>query len=348
MGGGGRDIIQTCSYEMNYPESKKILEEIKKAKKILVNCHRSPDPDSVGSVLAMRLVLENMGKEVVVICPSKPISKQTNYLSGYDQINLGVDFNNFDFSKYDLFITLDTPNTILMTGKGGNKVPKIKTIVIDHHHLSSLNGFIKLVEEKATSVGEMLYGIFEDWGIKVDKGMAECLLTSIIGDTGVLAYPNVTLETLSIASALMRLGADKNMIVEKIYRSEDFELLKFWSVILSKMEIDKDHKFVYSFMSYGEYKKFSHLDDAKSKAASLFAPIVEGTDFGFVGIEERVKQLTVSFRGRTDFDTSKIAKELGGGGHKASSAVIIEGLPFEKAVEKVLDTARKVVNEKKN
>ena len=37
---------------MNYKESAKILEEIKRAKYILVNCHRNPDPDSVASALA--------------------------------------------------------------------------------------------------------------------------------------------------------------------------------------------------------------------------------------------------------------------------------------------------------
>ena len=39
---------------MNYPESQLILEEIKKANKVLLNCHRSPDSDSIGSTLAMR------------------------------------------------------------------------------------------------------------------------------------------------------------------------------------------------------------------------------------------------------------------------------------------------------
>lgn len=326
---------------MNYPESKQILEEIKKAKKILLNCHRGPDPDGIGSTLGMRLVLKAMDKEVNVICPSSPISRQASYLVGYSEINLGVNFASYDFFRYDLFITLDTPNISLMTGKDGGKMPDIKTIVIDHHHLSTLFGDIALVDENATSVGEMLYDVFEDWGIFLNKDIAECLLTSIIGDTGAFAYPNVTPKTLSVAAKLMELGADKNMIVDRIYRSEDFEMIKFWSAILSKMEIDRDHKFVYSFMSHDEYKKFSNLDDAKSKAASLFAPIVEGTDFGFIGIEEKPKYMTISFRGRTDFDTSKIAKELGGGGHKVSSATKIEGLPFEKAVEKVLRVARK-------
>ena len=54
---------------MNYKESSEILKEIKKAKKILINCHRSPDPDSVGSALAMRKVLADMDKSVEVVCP---------------------------------------------------------------------------------------------------------------------------------------------------------------------------------------------------------------------------------------------------------------------------------------
>jgi nanoRNase/pAp phosphatase (c-di-AMP/oligoRNAs hydrolase) len=45
---------------MNYSESQTILEEIKKAKKILLNCHRGPDPDGIGSTMAMKTVLEGM------------------------------------------------------------------------------------------------------------------------------------------------------------------------------------------------------------------------------------------------------------------------------------------------
>jgi len=326
---------------MNYKESAEILEEVKKAKKILLNCHRGPDPDGVGSTLAMKLVLERMGKDVEVICPSKPISKQSDFLKGFSEIQLGVSFGNFDFSSFDLFITLDTPNLSLLVGKDDVKAPDIKTIVIDHHHLSTLSGLIRLVDEDATSVGEVLYDVFEDWGVDLNKYIAECLLTSIIGDTGAFAYPNVTPKTLIVASRLMNLGADKNMIADKIYRSESFDMLKFWSAILSKMEIDRDHKFIYSFMSHEEFKKFGGLDDAKAKSASLFAPIVEGTDFGFIGIEEKPRYMTVSFRGRTNFDTSAIAKDLGGGGHKVSSATKIEGLLFEEAVEKILAAARK-------
>jgi phosphoesterase RecJ-like protein len=326
---------------MNYNQSGEILEEIKKADKILLNCHRGPDPDGIGCTLAMKIVLESMGKTVDIICPSKVISKQTNFLKGYGNIKLGINFDSYDFSQYDLFITLDTPNLQLLTGKDGSKVPDIKTIVIDHHCISTLEGSIKLRDEKATSVGEMLYLLFKDWNVEVDKNIAECIMTSIIGDTGAFAYPNTTSQTLKIAAELMDLGVDKDMIVNKIYRDEDFQMIKFWCEVLSRMQIDEEHNFVYSMIPYEIYKDFAKLDDAKAKAASLFAPIVSGTDFGFIGVEETPKFITISFRGRTDFDTSQIAKELGGGGHKVASAAKFEGIPFNEVVEKVLAVARK-------
>lgn len=326
---------------MNYEKSQEILEEIKKANRILINCHRGPDPDGIGSTMALKAVLEEIGKTVDVICPSKVISKQTTFLNGYDDIKLGIDFNSFDFSQYDLFITLDTPNLSLLTGKEWSAAPNIRTIVIDHHYISTLNGDVELKDEKATSVGEMLYLIFKDWEVDIDKNIAECIVTSIIGDTGALAYPNTTSQTLRIVAELIDIGVDKDMIVNKIYRNEDFQMIKFWSEVLSRMEIDREHNFVYSMIPYDIYKEYSKLDDAKAKAASLFGPIVTDTDFGFIGVEESPKFITVSFRGRTDFDTSQIAKELGGGGHKVASAVKFEGISFEEARKRVLEVSRK-------
>jgi len=326
---------------MNYPESATILEEIKKANKILLNCHFSADPDGIGCTLAMKLVLEGMGKEVTVICPSKSLSKQTDYLKGYSDINLGVNFYGYDFSKYDLFIILDTSDTNILTGKDDVLEVKIPVIVFDHHRTFDLKNNIKILDQDASSVGEILYRVFQDWGIDCGKDTANCLLTAVIGDTGTFSYPGAGERTLRAGADLISLGADKTMISDRIYRAEDFRILKFWSETLARAEIDREHHFVWSAVPYKSFEQCSDLPAVKSKTAALFAPIVDGTDFGFILIEERPDYISVSFRGRTDFDTSKIAEELGGGGHPVASAVRFENMPFDEAVEKVLEAARK-------
>lgn len=326
---------------MNYPESQKILEEIKKAKRILVNCHRSPDPDGIGSALALKLVLEQMGKEVEIICPSGQVDKRINFLKGFDEIKTGINFSKFDYTKFNLFITLDSASWDMVTGKNEIFMPQVPIVNIDHHITNKNYGSINLVDTGASSVCELLFSLFENWIVEMDVKIATCLLTGIIADTGAFSYPNTTAKTLGIAQKLIEVGVDKNKIILRLYRSEDLNMLRFWGEVLQKMEIDKDYKFIWSAISHDVYKRYGMPEYGKESAASSFAPIVDGTDFGLIAVEEDTERLFISFRSRTGFDVSPIAEELGGGGHKAAAGAKIVGLPFDKAVEKVLGVARK-------
>ena len=333
---------------MNYPESQKILKEIKKAKRILVNCHRSPDPDGIGSALALKLVLEQMGKEVEIICPSGQVDKRINFLKGFDEIKTGINFSKFDYTKFDLFITLDSASWDMVTGKKDVAVPRMFIVNIDHHITNTSFGKINLIDREASSVSELLFSLFENWPVEMDVEIATCLLTGIIADTGAFAYPNTTSGTLDVVKKLIGTGVDKNEIILRIYRSENLNMLRFWGEVLQKMEIDKDCRFVWSAIPHDVYKRYGMPEYGKEGAASSFAPIVDGTDFGLIAVEEDTGRLFISFRSRTGFDTSKIALALGGGGHVFASGAKIEGIPFDQAVTKLLETVRRVVDENKS
>lgn len=322
---------------MNYKESAKILEEIKKAKRILVNCHRGPDSDSVGSALALSGVLKGMGKEVLVICPSD-IPAHLSFLGRADTIRR-VNFSTFDFSDYDLFFVIDSSTYTMATGVKDSAMPKVEMVVIDHHFSNEKFGRINLVDAKITSTGELLYRVFEDWGAAIDKETGECLLTGIIGDTGSFQYQNVGQETLRIAASLMDLGADKDKIIYNIYRNIDFKEVKMWGKFIESMKIEDN--FIWSAIPLSTYKDFGEYPYAKEDVANLFFPVVKETDFGIVMVETSDKVLSVSFRSRSGFDVSKIAEEVGGGGHKPAAGARIEGLPFDQAVDKILAAARK-------
>ena len=328
---------------MNYKESKKILEEIKKAKRILVNCHRSPDSDAVGSALALSGILGNMGKEVLIICPGE-VPEDLKFLNGSDKIKR-VDFANFNFSDYDLFLVIDSSSYNMVSGSKGLPQPDIPLIVIDHHFSNDNFGDINLVDDSITSTGELLFRLFEDWGVEIDKDAAEGLLTGMIGDTGSFQYQNVGEATLTVAAKLMRLGADKDKIIYNIYRNVSFAEVKIWGKIIENMQIDLKHRFIWSAVSVLDYKDFVG-ESVKEDAANLFFPIVKDTDFGMIMEERSDGVLSVSFRSRSNFDVSQIAREVGGGGHKAAAGARIEGMDFDEAVEKVLAATRKYANKK--
>jgi phosphoesterase RecJ-like protein len=329
---------------MNYQESIHILEEIEKAENILINCHRGPDPDSIGSALAIYRVLKNMGKKAEIICSSRELYESINYLTDYKNIQKNVDFSTFDFSKFDLFITLDSSSWDMVSGYKKSQIPKIKIINIDHHLTSTRYGYINLIDENVTSTGELLYRVIKDLEIEIDPIVANCLMTAIVGDTGAFGFPNSTSETFLAAADLIKLGADKDKIIQHLYRNEPFNMIKFYGEVLMNLKIDLEGKFVWAALPYEIFKKFGKPNTGRESAASLFTQVVEGTDFGFLAVEQEEKVLSISFRSRTGFDTSKIAFELGGGGHIYASGARITGLPFAKAVEKLLETVKKFVN----
>jgi len=333
---------------MNYKESEQILKEVKKAKKILINCHRSPDADSVGSSLALYQVIKNLGKDVKVICPSN-VHEDLKFLPHSDAIEK-INFRRFDFGAYDLFICLDSAGTNMVTGDEKIKLPNIPIIVIDHHKTNTKYGKINLVDSKVSSTAEILFLVLEDWRIKTDKNLATLLLAGILGDTGVFQYPGVTTRTMEIGIKLMQKGVNKDEIIFNLSRSINYNEVKFWGEVLERMQKDDDYKFVWSAIPYEVFEKYASPESAKESAASMFTQCVKDTNFGMVMVEETKGNLSVSLRSRTGFDVSKIALGLGGGGHNNAAGGKVSGREFREAVETVLNIARKIVDEntKKN
>ena len=84
------------------PKSQSV-ELIKQANKVLILTHTDPDGDAVGSVLALRIALQKLGKEVEAIF----YGRSTDYsnLSGYSEVQQAkLEASN------DLVITVDTRN----------------------------------------------------------------------------------------------------------------------------------------------------------------------------------------------------------------------------------------------
>lgn len=326
---------------MNYPQSQQILEEIKKANKILVNCHRGPDPDSIGSALSLKMVLEGMGKEVDIVCVSEELYDNVNYLKYYSDIKKNVDFNSLDLDQYDLFISPDSSSIDQITDTKDFDFKSVQPVVIDHHKSNTRFGKINLVDSAITSVGELLFKVYSDWEIDINKDTADCLMAAMVGDTGAFRYPGVGISTYRTVIALMEKGADKDFAVQKLYGSEPFELIKFYGDVLNRVQIDKNSRFVYAAVPFEVFEAAGKPNNAKESVASLFCQVVKDTDFGFIAIEKEKGKLSISFRSRTGFDTSQISVELGGGGHAYASGASVSGMSFDEAVKKVLDACRK-------
>lgn len=329
---------------MNYTESLQILEKIKSAEKILLNMHHNPDADSVGSAISMARVLQNNFGKKVTILSSTPVPDNLSFVLGDNKPEI-IDFHQFDFSGFSLFITLDSSSWSRVSGANDVPQPNIPFVVIDHHDTNTNFGEINLVIPDASANCLVLYNLFSGWGIKMSREIAEPLLLGIMGDTGGLKFPEAGVETYEATLDLMHF-ADKNKIIYNLYQSYEENHIEVWKALFENITIDHESKFVYSFIPREVLEKNGKPFNAKSELADIFFQSVAGTDFGLVGAEDD-GYISVSFRSRTGVDVAKLADALGGGGHKWAAAARVH-LPYDQAVEKILETCREYVQKGKN
>lgn len=309
------------------------------ANKILLTFHVSPDGDSVGSVLAFDLFLRQLGKKTKIISFSK-IPRNFLYLPGMADVEI-ANIAKINLSEFDLYISLDAADKIMITKSEFPKIPeRTKVINIDHHITNPNFGDINFIEN-VSSTAEVVYDIFKEWKVTIDKQMAKLIFLGIFADTGCFQYPLTSAKTFSIASALMKKGADLNETVFTQFRSYNFKTLKYWGKVLENMQLDESKKFVWSVISASEIRDLEIEPEDIDGASSLFAPVTLGTEFGII-IDENEGFVKGSLRSRASFDVSKLAAELGGGGHKQAAGFILR-MPLDEAVKLVLETARKAI-----
>ncbi len=224
--------------------AKNIFDAIKGANSILLHCHPSPDPDSLGSTLATKFALESIGKRVTVIAGDSAIPKAFMHFPGADQI-LAQNYFETNLADFDLFLILDSGSPSMISRKGDIVFPivavvpegkvandtksstsnehSLKTIVIDHH--SSNTGFadINIVASQYISTTELLFDLFSEWGIELGASSSEAgsseliaqahdiavnLYVGLFTDSGGFRYDRVTSHTFYMASVLSAIAPD--------------------------------------------------------------------------------------------------------------------------------------------
>lgn len=328
---------------MNYKTSYKILELIKNAKNILLALHISPDMDSLGSNLAMYQVLKKLGLKKVDIYSADILPPNFDFLP-LSKIIIHKDVGREDLSLYDLFITLDSADKLRVTRINKDyQIPvKTKVVNIDHHKSNPKYGNINIIDSTVCSTGELLYLIFEDWGIKINSNTATCLLSAMCGDTGTFRYPSTSSQTLEIAGKLIKSGAEYKKINFNLYQRTPFSVLRYLSFIFGKLEIIKEGNTSFSWVTISKDELKLLGGPEVSRGASDFLGTIDETDFGVLIKEEEKGLVSGSLRGRLNINVAKIAQIFNGDGHiNAAGFRLNHKNSFEVAKKEILIKIKK-------
>ncbi len=323
-----------------------ILAEIQKAKSILLHCHPSPDPDSVGSALAMKFAVEQLGKRATVIKGDSDIPHAFMHFPGAKDIVM-KNFLEVDASKFDLFLCLDTAAIDRISILGPVEFPASLTVVdIDHHPTNPGFGAINLIESSYPATAQILFDLFKEWGVDITSDIAANLFVGLYTDTGGLKFASVTTHTFRVAGELVEKCPGFSRIIADMENCNTVSDMHFKGLALAALEPVLDGSIGLSTVSLDELKEKKVIDESISAGLVSSALRTVG-EFDVVGalIEAEPGMVRASFRSKdaNKFDVSLLAAAFGGGGHRAAAGTLIP-MPLAEAKQKVVEKIKELYN----
>lgn len=312
-----------------------ILEEIKKAETIVVLCHESPDGDAVASSLSVMHAVAKLGKEADVIIPE--YSKVFDFLPGADKI-----LQKGRTNKYDLAISVDCSDLKRLVGGKEYFETAKRTIEIDHHSVNSMFADFNYVDPVAPACCQVLIGMFEYFGIDIDKELGTCLLTGIITDTGGFQYSSVTSDTFEFAAQLLRKGVNISKICQEVLRTKTKAHCQLEKLIYERLEFIENGKIAITYLTLKDYAEYSNdMGDDEGLVESIRD--IEGVEVAVLLKEKENGGFKISMRSKDNVNVSDICLLLGGGGHPRAAGCFITG-DVSQAKTKVINTIKQQIN----
>ena len=308
----------------------KIISKIKSSKKSLVLSHQNPDGDTLGSMLAIGLILQEIGHKVDFVI-SDPVPEIFKFLPSSKFVKLPDDSSLM--KDYDLAFSLDC-GSVKRLGKA-QELWKLanETINIDHHISNERFAIFNLIEAEATSTGQVVHSVARELKHKISPELATLLYVTLLTDTGCFSNSNTNALAMEWASELIALGADSGPVYRKVFLEKPFKTIKIFGTGLNNATLIEDGKIICTYVTQEEMSSLNATGEDTEDIADYMMR-VQHVNLG-VFFREDKNETKVSLRSACDLDVSKIAMELGGGGHKRAAGINIKS-PLKDVKELVL------------
>lgn len=177
--------------------------------------HKNPDTDSIVSSIVMANFEKEIGNKEAVACRLGNINKETEYVLNYVKIE-----------KPELIEDLEDGAEIIIvdTANPGELIPNLSNVkikkIVDHHQVLINTGYPLFYRAEPVGCTEtIMYKLYKENGITIDKKIAILMMSAIISDTLLLKSPTTTEDDKKVLKELSK-------IAEIDYNTYGMDMLK--------------------------------------------------------------------------------------------------------------------------
>ncbi len=318
-----------------------VVERFRLARSVLAIGHENPDADTLGSSIAVALIVEALGGRATIAC-SDPPPPIYDFLPLVDRVRTDPEPDR----RYDLVVLSDTA-TIDRIGAIGERnaalLAELPRVVLDHHVSNDEVGAWDWVDPHAAATCELTTLLALALGVPLDHAdgaLATALMAGIVMDTATFAHPNATPRTLRVASALVEAGAPLSDISRRLYRTKPEAQLRLFGRVLDRLRTAANGRVVWSTLRDEDLAATGAIAAHSEGIVDLLAQAEEAeVAILFKAADDRTRLSVRTKPGGVD--ATVLTGAFGGGGHARAAGATVE-LPLDDAVPAVLATASRL------
>ena len=325
---------------INYykPESTvltKISGFIDRHESFVLTTHIGSDADGIGSQVGFAMLLEALGKKVLIINNERP----TNNLSFLDPENRIKDIN--DIPAKDLPSLFDNSFVFILDSSEPARSKKVADsfldnntpwATIDHHDLPEQENFC--IDPSYAATAELIWDVYRFYKVDISKQAALSLYGGLVADSGNFRYGKTSMRTHLAGGHLLESGIDTDQVYRALYESHPVDRLRYTERIIKKAIINKEKGYIAGVI-VKKMRKGLDLGDSPNEGIVNQLLAAKGIRLAALMTETDDGQLKCSLRSIGNIDVNKMAATFGGGGHK-NAAGFKANRKFRKARKAVI------------
>lgn len=312
--------------------------------RFLVTTHVRPDGDALGSEVGMAGLLRQKGKDVRVV-NSSPTPPRYDFLDPdgmlFEHFHHAVQPGELADREVAVILDLSAWNQLgdMEEFIRGFRGPRA---VIDHHLSQDDLGATFFKDTEAEATGTLVLQAVRSLGAALTPEVATGLLTAIAMDTGWFRHSNTRAGTMLAAAELMEAGASADRIYRQLFERNTLGRLRLMGETLVNLRTELGGRLAYAAVGLETLLRTGAIPPDTEDLVD-FTVSLRGVEIGLLFIEQARGGVKVSFRTRTDVDCSRLARQFGGGGHRAAAGATIMA-PMPEVLDRVLRAVRQALD----